>query len=124
VTTCSYDAANRRIVYQGSIAADYGLTTEATAANEVVITFQTTLATNVQRTSNTALANWDRNGNGMIIDEQQAGQVAVQTVASYYRPSQQIPALGWPMLLALSLLTGLLGIAAGRATRANPTRAG
>jgi len=114
VTTCMYDAATQHVIYQGSIAADYGLTTEATATNEVVITFQTTLATNTQQTRNTAAANWDRNGNGLIIDDQQAGQAAVQATTTYHRPSTSIPALGWPMLLVLSILAGLLGIGARR----------
>jgi len=70
VSLCEYQTSPRpQVVYEGSIAADPGATTEAQAQNEVVIVFRTTLSAGQPSASNTAQAYWDKDGNGSVDDE-------------------------------------------------------
>jgi uncharacterized repeat protein (TIGR01451 family) len=79
VARCDFDAATNQLVYDGTLGADLGATTEAQAANEVVITFRTTVLPGVTQVANQALAHWDANGNGTVDDDISAGQVPVRT---------------------------------------------
>lgn len=65
-TTCEYDPVNNQIVWEGSIAADFGALTEDEADNEVVITFSTTVGSEQDSARNQALAHWDENNDGVI----------------------------------------------------------
>jgi uncharacterized repeat protein (TIGR01451 family)/fimbrial isopeptide formation D2 family protein len=106
---CNYDADHHQIIFEGVLSADAGLTTEADAANEVVITFVTRLADRTSRIDNTAIANWDQNGNGLVIDDVQAGQLAVEADARYQRPATGVPTLSQWLLLVLALMMAGLG---------------
>jgi LPXTG-site transpeptidase (sortase) family protein len=68
-TTCIFDAVLNRIFWQGNIGPDVGATTEETAANEVVITFRTSVGAGVTSVSNTATATTDTNGDGNFTSE-------------------------------------------------------
>ena len=70
-TGCYYDAATRKVIWNGTIAADEGQVTEATAENEVVITFRTSVPENINSVENQALAFWDHNGDGIIETDEQ-----------------------------------------------------
>jgi len=65
-TTCTYDATNNQIVWEGSIAADFGAQTETDANHEVVLTFSTTVPASMDQTENQAMAYWDQDGDGDI----------------------------------------------------------
>jgi uncharacterized repeat protein (TIGR01451 family) len=67
--TCTFDEPNNRIVWEGNIAADPGATDEDTAANEVVITYRTTMPETVRRVENQGCAIWDKNGDRSLDDE-------------------------------------------------------
>lgn len=63
---CEYDPINDRIVWEGSIAPDFGAMTEDEASNEVVITFSTTVAAGQTSARNQSTAHWDENNDGLI----------------------------------------------------------
>ena len=66
VTTCTFDFANNRVVYEGTIAPDPGAQDEASAQNEVVITFRSRFRSGVTSANNTAQAYWDTDGDDDI----------------------------------------------------------
>ncbi len=70
-TACYYDSANAQVVWEGSIAADPGGTTEQNSDNEVVIVFRTTVPSSMAGVENQAQAYWDENGDGTINDSDQ-----------------------------------------------------
>jgi uncharacterized repeat protein (TIGR01451 family) len=76
---CVYDATENRVRWEGNIAPDSGATDEASAANEVVITFSTTVPATIDSVSNQAQAYYDANGVGGFADDKAAGQVAALT---------------------------------------------
>jgi uncharacterized repeat protein (TIGR01451 family) len=109
-TTCSYDAANNRVVYEGSIGADPGATDEASAANEVVIVFRSTLKAGVTSATNNAIANWDNNGDGTIDDDVSGGQIAIAVSAAFAPAGPTGIPTQPPLALALLVLfIGLFG---------------
>jgi len=65
-TGCYYDAATRTVIWNGNIAADLNNSTEATAENEVVITFRTSVTTGIHAVENQGLAYWDQNGDSYV----------------------------------------------------------
>jgi LPXTG-site transpeptidase (sortase) family protein len=65
-TRCEYDPINNRIIWEGSIAPDFGAQNEQQADHEVVITFSTTTDADVTRARNQGLAFWDENDDGVI----------------------------------------------------------
>jgi fimbrial isopeptide formation D2 family protein/uncharacterized repeat protein (TIGR01451 family) len=75
--TCAYEPTTNTIIWEGTLGPDLGATDEATAANEVVITFQTTAAQGVASLENQACAQWDADGDGFIGDDVEAGQPPV-----------------------------------------------
>ena len=78
-TTCIFDAVNNMVVWEGNLAPDPGATNENNAANEVVISFRTTMPENIIRVENQGCANWDENGNRFLADEIAANQTRVCT---------------------------------------------
>lgn len=60
-TTCQYDASTDQIVWVGNISADLGATDEASANHEVIITYTTTVAANINAVENQGQAFWDEN---------------------------------------------------------------
>jgi hypothetical protein len=104
VVSCLYDAANRQIIYEGLIAPDFGKLTEQAAANEVVITFRSNLLQGAKPFQNTAYANWDHNGNDVIVDDVDAGQISIDAVADFALSTMVIPTLNAWMLVLLGLL--------------------
>ena len=65
-TGCYYDAAQHKVIWNGNIAADFGNSTEDTAANEVVIIFRTTVPASIDSVENQGIAYWDQNGDGNV----------------------------------------------------------
>jgi len=126
VTLCEYDAANDRVHYLGSIAADPNAVGEDDALNEVVIVYRTSIERGVIRVENQACAQYDEDGDGFIGDEVAAGQTPVcsddpavdgmNDPTLWRRPSAaSIPTLTSGGLLLLSILVGLA--AAGQLRR-------
>lgn len=76
---CVYDAAENRVRWEGTIAPDSGATDEASAANEVVITFSTSVPDTLDSVENQARAYYDANGTTSFTDDKAAGQVAALT---------------------------------------------
>jgi LPXTG-site transpeptidase (sortase) family protein len=63
-SACGYDPATNRVQWQGSIAADPGATDEASALNEVVITFRVTVDDSTNQVFNRGFARTDLNNDG------------------------------------------------------------
>lgn len=103
--TCSFDAAHNRIFWQGSIGPDLGATDEATAANELVITFRVTVPSTLQRVINQATALTDTNGDGFFTDETTAGSVSATNPALWMRLGATAPLLS---LAGLGAVAGIL----------------
>jgi hypothetical protein len=93
VARCDFDAATNQLVYDGTLGADPGATTEEQAANEVVITFRTTVLPGATQVDNQALAHWDANGNGTVDDDITAGQVPVRTGTAFGRSDLTVATL-------------------------------
>jgi LPXTG-site transpeptidase (sortase) family protein len=67
---CAFDPVNNGVIqWQGSIGPDNGNLTEATAANEVVITFRVTVNDGVNQVLNFASSRTDTNGDRIFTDE-------------------------------------------------------
>ena len=79
VERCDFDAATNQVVADAILGADLGATTEEQAANEVVITFRTTVLPGATEVTNQALAHWDATDTGSVDDDISAGQVPVET---------------------------------------------
>ncbi len=70
VERCEFDAVRNEVVYEGTMAMDFGAVTEGEAANEVVLTFRLALPSGFYGdVVNQAVANWDVNGNGLLAEE-------------------------------------------------------
>ena len=65
-TNCAYDGVTSEIIWEGTIAPDPGATDEGTAANEVVILFETTVGLGINQVENQSSAYWDENGDGTL----------------------------------------------------------
>ena len=88
---CQYDAAQRRVVWQGTIAPDPGATDETMAANAVVLTFRVrALGAQNREVSNQSTVHWDENGDGRI--DRSDPNVALGR-AAHARASARRPAL-------------------------------
>ena len=79
VERCDFDAATNQVVADATLGADLGATTEEQAANEVVITFRTTVLPGATVVTNQALAHWDETDTGSVDDDISAGQIPVET---------------------------------------------
>jgi uncharacterized repeat protein (TIGR01451 family) len=114
-STCTFDAVNNRIIWEGNIAADPGATNEAEASNEVVITYRTTVGRTVVSVSNQGCAYWDANGNQSVSDDIAGNQTPVCSDDPNTTPSGDptvwartqlfpVPALnGWGVLIFMLL---------------------
>jgi uncharacterized repeat protein (TIGR01451 family)/fimbrial isopeptide formation D2 family protein len=111
VISCLFDSATQRVVVEALVGGDLGNTTEATAANEVIVTFNVaaTPGSSLVTFTNTSGAFWDRNGNGNIDDDIFFGQTPIAAAASV-TPAREIPTLragaSLALILALLLLAG------------------
>jgi len=77
--SCLYDTVNNRVVWNGSIAADLGATSEIDALNEIILTYQVNVKKGELLVQNQASANWDNNGDGNVLDDIDAGQIPVSS---------------------------------------------
>ena len=112
-TTCIFDAGNNRIFWQGTIGPDLGATDEATAQNEVVITFRVNVALGRTRVFNQASALTDTNGDGSFTDETGAISVSTSNLADWSAPVSDVPlvsAAGLAAAIGLLLAVGSLGL--------------
>lgn len=76
---CIYDAVENRVRWEGNIAPDPGGTDESNTANEVVITFSTSVPETINSVENQAQAYYDANGTGNFADDKMSGQAAIVT---------------------------------------------
>ncbi len=77
---CTYDVTENRVRWEGDIAPDMGGTNEVDSANEVVITFKTSVPTTVNTVENQAMAYYDQDGDGDFNNDKTNGLTAVLTV--------------------------------------------
>lgn len=112
-TTCVFDSVNNRIFWQGFIGPDLGASDEATANNEVVITFRVSVRPAVGFVSNQASSLTDTNGDGSFADETGPVSVSTSNNADWYRPVSSAPLLsltGFTVAVGLLLAVGSLGL--------------
>ncbi len=102
VASCVFDAVSGSVLVDATLGPDLGKFSEAAAANELVITFRTTLATSAS-VVNIASANWDANGNGSASDEVTGGQSPINISAQYGATPVPIDRHEWLLLLAALL---------------------
>ena len=122
--SCS-DAANFSAPNQLSITAnfgpDLGAVDEATANNELVISFEATIANpgSSQTLENQGSASWDADGPGGadplagITDSDQSASGAQPTVVAF-NVAAPVPLMPWQWLLVLTVVAGWLGAMARR----------
>jgi uncharacterized repeat protein (TIGR01451 family) len=103
---CAFDGATTSVVVDATLGPDSGHYGEATAANELVITFRTVLNT-VPPVVNVAVAYWDGNGNGTVDDDVAGGQIPLGAAAQY--GASTIPIDNRELLLLLSVLLAVCG---------------
>ena len=116
-----------KLVYDGIVGPDPGATTEAQAANAVIITFRTAVLPGVTQVANQALAHWDATGTGTVNDDISAGQVPVRTGTAFGGSDPTVATLP-PLaclfqqrLLALDLTGPAPAPATGGSTDASPS---
>jgi uncharacterized repeat protein (TIGR01451 family) len=107
LTSCSFDGTANAVVVESRLGPDNGFTSEATAANELVISFRTTINTNAA-IINIAVAYWDANGNGTVIDDVAAGQVPLGAMAQF--GFGVVPIDDRAMLLMMAALLAIAGM--------------
>jgi hypothetical protein len=124
-TTCVFDAANNRVFWQGAIGPDLGHMDEATADNEVVITFRVSVPPGVSYVVNQARSLTDTDGDNppYFDDETTPVSVSMTDPATWGEILAPVPSLS---LAGLAAAIGLLGVAAflGLKRRAHRPRAG
>ena len=106
LTSCAFDGLANAVLSEATLGPDKGLRSEASAANEIVITFRTVLNTNAQ-VINVAVAYWDANGNGNVTDDVLAGQVPLGAMAQFGFVA--VPIDSSVMLLMLTMLLAFAG---------------
>jgi large repetitive protein len=111
VSSCSYDAANNRILADVLLQSDLGNTNQATAPNRVVITFQARYTTTPVKVTNIASACWDSANSATNIT---ACATAVSGTAVYTPQGPPTPPVAVPvasrwMLMLLATLLATLG---------------
>jgi uncharacterized protein (DUF2141 family) len=67
-TKCLYDETTKMWTWEGTVGADAGKATEATAANEIVITYTLQIPTTTDMVSNQSCMYNDQNGDGYLND--------------------------------------------------------
>lgn len=88
---CGFDAANNRIQWQGTIGPDNGNSTEATAANEVVITFRVTVDDAVNQIQNQGFSRTDVDADGNFNEEIVLGVSLVSSNQVVWNRSAVVP---------------------------------
>ncbi len=78
-SVCTYDVAENRIRWEGNIDYDIGGTDEDDSANEVVITFKTTVPPEVDKVENQAQAYYDKDKDGDFGNDKNGGLTPVLT---------------------------------------------
>jgi LPXTG-site transpeptidase (sortase) family protein len=99
--SCGYDAVNNRVQWQGTIGPDNGNLTEATAANEVVITFRVTVDDGVNQVQNQGISRTDVDDDGDFDEENVWGTSLVGSNRVVWRrgPSDSDPDDDLPRVL-------------------------
>jgi LPXTG-site transpeptidase (sortase) family protein len=82
---CRYDSSTRRITWTGVIGPDRGATDEATANNEVIITFRVNVPDSVHLVNNRGTSTTDRNGDGSFTDDTTPASSSDSNLATWYR---------------------------------------
>lgn len=84
-TDCLFDTVNNRVFWSGDIGADRGATNEATANNEIVITFRVDVPDTVHLVNNRGSSTTDTDDDGDFADETPATSDSVSNLATWYR---------------------------------------
>jgi LPXTG-site transpeptidase (sortase) family protein len=94
-STCAYDGITDEIVWIGTIGDDLGATDAASAANEVVITFQVTIPDTINTAFNLSTLDADLNDDGVI--DPADGEVLVASASAVWVRSAlpQVPETGF-----------------------------
>jgi len=108
-TTCVYDSVTEHVFWQGVIGPDLGAIDEATATNEVVITFRVSVPTGVTYVVNRGTSLTDTDGDEEFVDETTPISVSVSNRATWGEPIAPLPLLS---LAGLVVALGLLGLVA------------
>lgn len=116
--TCTFDSANNRIFWQGTIGPDLGAASEGTAQNEIIITFRTNLQPAVIHVMNLGTATSDSDGDGDFSDETPQS-VSTTNEAAWWAP---VPAPALSRTALAVTLSLLAVIALLRSRRAVPRR--
>jgi len=100
-TYCYYEGPSTeyprgRVVWQGTLGPDFGVTDVELALNRINISFSTRVSGNTNRVSNTAVIDADRNGDGDVAD---AGEARSATASAAWRrraaQDEELPATGF-----------------------------
>ena len=100
-TYCYYEGPSTeyprgRVVWQGTLGPDFGVTDVELALNRINISFSTRVSRNTSRVSNTAVIDTDRNGDGDVAD---AGEARSATASAAWRrraaQDEELPATGF-----------------------------
>ncbi len=84
-TNCEYDPVNDEIYWAGTIGPDRGATDEATASNEIVLTFRVDVPTTVNLVSNQSPSLTDTDDDGDFADEITASSTSSSNISTWYR---------------------------------------
>jgi len=84
-TDCSFDAVNNRVIWSGEIGPDRGAINEATANNEIVITFRVDVPDTVHMVNNRGTSTTDTDDDGSITDETPPTSDSDSNLSSWYR---------------------------------------
>ena len=88
-TTCDYIAGTQSVFWEGNIGEDSGATNEATADNEVIITFRVTVPNTINAVNNRATSLTDTNDDGDFGDETTPTSVSNSNIARWSRFSRR-----------------------------------
>jgi hypothetical protein len=106
--TCVYDAVNNQVFWEGTIGPDLGASDEATANNELVITFRVVVLDSITRVDNSGTALTDTDGDGDFDDETTPVSVSSSNVATWrgsaVRAAPTLSTIGLGLALTVLLL--------------------
>jgi len=91
-TNCYYEGPTGpyprgRIVWEGTLGPDFGVTDPAVAVNDITITFSVTVASGITSVENTATIDSDLNGDGDVND---TGEVQVARASAAWQQQQEV----------------------------------
>jgi uncharacterized repeat protein (TIGR01451 family)/fimbrial isopeptide formation D2 family protein len=98
VIRCIYDNINNRIVIEAQVFADPSASDEATAQNEITVSYRTTINGGVTAVTNIASTFWDANGDNNALDDIAAGQVPIDITAVWGGSATSVTDLGSPAI--------------------------